>query len=388
MSIKSNIDHFIKDKKSTLLCVGPMSKNCVDATVELANEYNIPIFLIASRRQIETEYIEEGYVNNWTTQEFSKYVKSIDKNKNIILARDHGGPWQGNYDIEKNLDEKKTIDNALKSFFDDIDNNFDFIHIDTSYRIDGKKVSKENSFKLFKFFFEECNNYAKIKKKKIYYEIGTEEQSGGTQTFEEIEENLDNVTKFCEKKSLEKPIFTVIQSGTKVMEMRNIGSFEQPVRIKNEIPVEIQLLKALEICKKYDFYLKEHNTDYLTNQSLSWHPKIGIHAANVAPEFGVAETLSLISLMKSKKQYKLINRFIEIAYNLKKWKKWVIDEKKCTDFDKAIMSGHYIFSSDEFIDLKKEFMKNCKLNESHINNLLKKSIKNSIKRYLTNFKLI
>ena len=92
--------------------------------------------------------------------------------------------------------------------------------------------------------------------------------------------------------------------------------------------------------------------------------------------------------MKSKKQYKLINRFIEIAYNLKKWKKWVIDEKKCTDFDKAIMSGHYIFSSDEFIDLKKEFMKNCKLNESHINNLLKKSIKNSIKRYLTNFKLI
>ena len=36
MSIKSNIDHLIKDKKSTLLCVGPMSKNCVDATVELA----------------------------------------------------------------------------------------------------------------------------------------------------------------------------------------------------------------------------------------------------------------------------------------------------------------------------------------------------------------
>jgi len=52
------------------------------------------------------------------------------------------------------------------------------------------------------------------------------------------------------------------------------------------------------------------------------------------------------------------------------------------------MSGNNIFYYDEFIDLKKEFMKNCKLNESHINNLLKKSIKSSIKRYLTNFKLI
>ena len=75
------------------------------------------------------------------------------------------------------------------------------------------------------------------------------------------------MTKFCAKNSIEKPIFTVIQSGTKVMEMRNIGSFEQPVRIKNEIPVEIQLLKALKFAKNLG-YLKEHNTDYLTNQSM------------------------------------------------------------------------------------------------------------------------
>lgn len=81
MSIKSKIDNFIQNKKSTLLCVGPMSKNCVDATVELTNQYEIPIFLIASRRQVESQYIGNGYVNNWTTREFSRYVKSIDKKK-------------------------------------------------------------------------------------------------------------------------------------------------------------------------------------------------------------------------------------------------------------------------------------------------------------------
>ena len=32
-----------------------MSKNCVDVTIDLSNNYEIPIFLIASRRQIDSE---------------------------------------------------------------------------------------------------------------------------------------------------------------------------------------------------------------------------------------------------------------------------------------------------------------------------------------------
>ena len=88
------------------------------------------------------------------------------------------------------------------------------------------------------------------------------------------------------------------------MELRNVGIFESPVRIKSQIPVEIQLFKVLEICKKYNIFMKEHNADYLTNDSLKWHPKIGIHAANVAPEYGVAETQAFIKLLKSNRQNK------------------------------------------------------------------------------------
>ena len=47
--------------------------------------------------------------------------------------------------------------------------------------------------------------------------------------------------------------------------------------------------------------MKEHNTDYLSNDSLKWHPKLGIHAANVAPEFGVEETKAFIQLLKNNK---------------------------------------------------------------------------------------
>ena len=42
----------------------------------------------------------------------------------------------------------------------------------------------------------------KKKKKKIYFEIGTEEQSGSTQTFEEIEENLSKIVLFCKKEKI------------------------------------------------------------------------------------------------------------------------------------------------------------------------------------------
>lgn len=388
MDLKKKIDYFINKKKSTLLGIGPMSLNCVDATIEISNKNNFPIFLIASRRQIESSRFGGGYVNNWSTQNFSKYVYKNDKKKNIILARDHGGPWQGNSQIEQKLNEKQTIKNALKSFYDDIDSNFKFIHIDTSFRIDGKSVSKKKSFELFKYFFEKCLSYANKKKKKIYFEIGTEEQSGSTQTFEEIEENLSKIVLFCKKKKFNQPIFTVIQCGTKVMEMRNVGSFEQPIRIKEEIPVEIQLIKAIEICKKYNFYLKEHNTDYLENKSLSWHPKIGIHAANVAPEFGVAETKAFLNFLKINNQKKLVDEFLKISLESKKWKKWVIDEKQCSEYDKSIIAGHYLFSSEEVKNLKKKFLIDTKIKEHEMNFFLKSEIKKSIYRYIKNFRLI
>ena len=51
--------------------------NCVDASIELANDHEIPLMLVASRRQIDSEEFGGGYVNNWTTDDFANYL--IDK---------------------------------------------------------------------------------------------------------------------------------------------------------------------------------------------------------------------------------------------------------------------------------------------------------------------
>ena len=183
------------------------------------------------------------------------------------------------------------------------------------------------------------------------------------------------------------PKFVVIQSGTKVIEMRNIGSFQSPLRIENELAVEIQLPKMIEICKKFKILMKEHNADYLTNHSLSLHPKLNIHAANIAPEFGVVETKSLLSLMLENNLYREAKKFLDISYSSKKWHKWILPGSKISKKDKSIISGHYVFSSKEFKNLKIDLIKKLNKKNIDVDNYLQKNIRNSMNRYIKNFNL-
>ena len=380
------LKNFLKNKRCTLLGAGPMSLNCVDSVIELSDKFNVPIILIASRRQIDSEYFGGGYVNNWDTKNFSKYIKTKNKKKKVILARDHGGPWQNNLEIDQKLSIKQAMESAKKSFAEDIDSNFKILHIDPSIDIFNKSKPDqilERVYELLDF----CYTYASKKNKKIEIEVGTEEQNGSTNTPDELIETLTKLNKFCKKNKFPKISFVVIQAGTKVMENRNIGSFESPVRVSNELPVEIQLPKMIEICEKFGVLMKEHNTDYLSNDSLKWHPKLGIHAANVAPEFGVEETKAFIQLLKNNKLNKELDDFINISVKSNKWKKWVINKNMVNDQFKTLLCGHYIFSSEEFFEIKKRV--NSKIKKSlDIDDYLKQHIKISIKRYLSNFNLI
>ena len=155
---------YLKDKRATLLAVGPMSKNCVEATIEIANEKKVPIMMIASRRQVDSKEFGGGYVNNWDTKTFSNYVKKRDKNKLITLCRDHGGPWQNSLEIQKKLNPIKAMNSAKRSYMEDIDAGFKIIHIDTCLSLNGTEKSKKKTlnrlFELYKF----CSDYAKKKK--------------------------------------------------------------------------------------------------------------------------------------------------------------------------------------------------------------------------------
>lgn len=367
--------------------VGPMSKNCVDATIELSNDYEIPLMLIASRRQIEAEDFGGGYVNRWSTERFVEYVIEHDRKGKIILVRDHGGPWQNDFEKEQKMNLRNAMESAKESFRVDIESGFEIIHIDPSIDICGGLSVDDTLLRIFELY-EFCWSAAKQKKRKIVFEIGTEEQSGSNNNQFDSEYIISETNKFCAKNNLPLPAFVVIQTGTKVMETKNVGTLDNPFRIKGELPAEIQIPKILDMCNKYNIFLKQHNTDYLSDEALAWHPKLGIHSANVAPEFGVAETLAFIEVLKKYKLDGFIERFIKLAYASKKWQKWMLPESETGETEKAVIAGHYVFSDPEFIEIKAQVKTELQNHGIELDEYLKLKVKESIMRYLKNFRLV
>ena len=83
--IHNKIKNLLTKNRCTLLGVGPMSVNCVDAAIELSNQFDSILMLIASRRQIDSEEFGGGYVNNWSTDQFAEYVIDRDKKGKILF---------------------------------------------------------------------------------------------------------------------------------------------------------------------------------------------------------------------------------------------------------------------------------------------------------------
>jgi len=385
--IHQRLECFLNKRRCTLLGVGPMSVNCVDAAIDLANEHEVPILLIASRRQIDSEEFGGGYVNNWTTAEFARYVIDRDKKGKILLARDHGGPWQNSAEVNGNLSLRRAMESAKSSYRADIEAGFQVLHIDPSVDIYGQPDVDEVLDRVFDLY-EYCWRQAQQLRQEVIFEIGTEEQSGSTNSQEELDYTLNAVQQFCKKNNLPQPTFVVIQCGTRVMEARNVGSFDAPVRVADELPAEIQLPKMIEICNRYGIFMKEHNTDYLSDAALQWHPRLGIHAANVAPEFGVTETRALISVLENNGLEKMAENFLQCAFDSKKWDKWMIENTLATDRDRAIIAGHYVFSKPECVELKAVASRHLKLKGVDLDDYLKQEVKKAILRYLRNFRLV
>jgi len=385
--IHQRLETMLKKRRCTLLGVGPMSVNCVDAAIELSNEHDVPILLIASRRQIDSEEFGGGYVNNWTTQQFADYVIDRDKKGRILLARDHGGPWQNTKEKDDKLGLRRAMDSAKASYKADLQAGFQVLHIDPSVDIHGQPDVDEVLARVFELY-EYCWSQAQALGQEVIFEIGTEEQSGSTNSQEELVYTLNAVQHFCKKNHLPQPSFVVIQAGTRVMERRNVGSFDSPIRVAEELPAEIQLPKMIEICNAHGIFMKEHNTDYVSDEALAWHPRLGIHAANVAPEFGVAESTALVSVLEDNDLESEASQFLDLAYRSRKWDKWMLDDTTATDRDRALIAGHYVFAKPECREIKRTAASKLAKKGIDLDGYLKGQVKRSITRYLKNFRLV
>lgn len=370
--------NYFKKKQGTALAIGPVSKNSIIAAHLVAKERKVPLMLIASRRQIETKRISKGYVDNLTTEKYSNLLKKL-KNNNIIPCRDHGGPYQGI--DEKKLSKKNAMRFAKISLKADIDSGFKVIHIDPSINPKNEIVPKNELINDIVELIDFCFQYSKKKKKKIFFEIGTEEPSCFTGTPNQLNELIDEIITQLKLNKLPLPLYVVLQTGTRVKELSNIGLLNNINQINKN---SYKIRKISKICKKNKLLLKQHNSDYLKYEILSKLPNLNIDAVNVAPEFGYVESLGLYKILKKHGKDRLLEQFLEISYNSKKWEKWLKKNSNLTDLNKSLLAGHYIFGTKIFKELKKE-IKNSLPSSLDLDQYLIQEVKNKILYYMKCF---
>jgi len=367
----------------TFLGAGPMSKNSVDAVIELAQEYDLPIGLIPSRRQVECSSLGGGYVEKWSTEAFTEYVRSRDKKNNVILCRDHSGPWQlENRDLNGEVPQLNIeMESLLVSLRADIESGFDLIHVDASLGLQYGLTKGE----IRAITCEIVGFCEGISKSSVYYEIGTEEQAFGSSQISLAEEELMEMFFDLKKLKLPKPKFFVQQTGTKVNELKNVGNYDNPLDAKGILPASFQITKILDMCRQNGIWLKEHNADYLSNQALEWHNRFGIHGANIAPEFGTIETRTFLNLANQIGASDLVQKLNEMVVKGNKWKKWMLQDSNATNEEKVLIAGHYHFADEWFIDIYKELEQRLKSNSIDLKIELYLSVKKAIERILIHF---
>ncbi len=288
--------------------IGPMSKNIVDAIIEFSNKTNHSVGLIPSRRQIEWD---GGYVNNWTTEQFSKYTKM-----KLVLKRDHSGPGQGYID-----------DDGFKSLKYDC-KYLNLIHIDPWKKYPSYEEGLIWTIKMIKFCYNENPN--------IEFEVGTEE-SIRKFNVKDIDALLKDLKLNLTDKEFNQIKYVVIQSGTSLKENTNTGEYDKD-----------RLISMINIAKKHNMLSKEHNGDYIPFELIKEKMDLGLNSINIAPEFGLIETQTYLDNNIN------IDKFWKICYESKRWEKWVnSDFNPFTQKEELIkICGHYVLSNPEFLKIK------------------------------------
>ena len=360
-------------ESATLLGIGPMSKNCVQATLELSKEDDYPVMFIASRNQVDADELGGGYVNGWNQFTFAEAVaevaKEIDYNNLYYLCRDHGGPWQRDKERNDHIPTEQAMELGKKSYVADIEAGFDLLMIDPTkdpFEV-GKVIPLDTVLERTVDLIEFCEKERKTRNlPEIGYEVGTEETNGGLTSTETYETFILRLKDELNNKGLPMPTFIVGQTGTLTRKTEQVGTFN----FKNAIDLA-------QMAKEYGVGLKEHNGDYLDDVTLLEHIPSQITATNVAPQYGTEETrayLNLAAVEAKLVEYGLIDkpsntRDTLLVHSIKseRWRKWMVGDQKELTVEEIMnandeslqaeildIAGHYTFNDNE---VKKEIEK-------------------------------
>lgn len=286
---------------------GPMSREVITSICNYTSATNNPLMLISSRNQIDAD---SGYV--MTTPEYRQLLSTLPT-ENIWVCRDHCGPYF--LDSEKSLSVREAVEATKKTIAYDIEQGYDLIHIDTSRVEDTYGIAEE----LFNFCVGLNPN--------IRFEFGTEENVGVAAGILQYKQDV------AFAKNMPNIEFVVAQTGSLCHEDHQHGEFNYQAAVE-----------LVGIANSAGVKLKEHNADYLTPVEILLRKHAGVHAMNIAPQLGVAQT----KLLRSLAAVCAVNEwqaFVQVVLASGRWKKWTDLD---SDFQRVNVAGHYSFNTPEY----------------------------------------
>ena len=295
--------------KQFKLGFGPMSKEIIDILARHTKDNNYPLMIIASRNQVD---YDSGYV--CTSEELVNQIAKY-KNENLLVCRDHCGPYFSDNDNGLSLED--AINRCKKTIEADVKAGFDLIHIDVS-RIKERPLD----------YAKELIDYTLSLNPNIKLEFGSEDNTGIdiSSSLARIDSQLEFLQPY--KSNV---IFFVSQTGSLTKD-NQIGEFD----IDRNKQTSNQIHEG-------GFLFKEHNADYFTKEDIVKRIQAGIDSLNIAPQLGKVQT----TLLKAFAPQPLWKKFSDYVYSKKYWERWVTPG--VTDQDIAVsVSGHYCFNSEEY----------------------------------------
>ncbi len=380
-----------QNQKSTLLAVCPNSENVLRAALRSAKRANCPIKFAATLNQVD---IDGGYTG-WNQDDLVRKIK-VDSSRigyagPIIIAVDHGGPWVKDVQTTEKWSLNKAMSWTKKSFEAAIIAGYDLIHIDPTIDIFKKNITIKTVVERTVELIVHCEDFRTARSlKPVSYEVGTEEVHGGLADTRSFREFLDLLKTALIKNKLKKtwPIFIVAKVGTDL----HTSTFDPDTA-----------RAVVSIAHEYGSKIKGHYTDFVSNPQD--YPITGIGAANVGPEFTIAEYDALNELSElenklykqdqiaypSKYKEKLNSAVIESG----RWKKWLLegenDYESLTDKRREWIiqtSCRYVWADPEVKSSQNILYENLHQNGIDAKTWVLLSIESSIDRYLREFNLI
>jgi len=387
----------------TLLCICPASVEIVEASIkEASHGYFIPMF-VATPRQVDAD---RGYTG-WSQKDLVEFVRSTSKKLGytgpFLVARDHGGPYQSNRDRgrpEVSLD--KAMSYAKETFAQDLRSGFSILHIDAT-----EDSSRREPLELDEVAQRTAEIIVYIEGVRereglpgVYYEVGTEEISGGIT-------EPDNFEKFIR---LLKSELVGRGHGQAIKQLLFIvGQVGTTMRIDMTNHFDPKMAETLVgIASRHDLFLKVHYADWIEATTLEQFPRLGIGAANVGPEFAAAIVEALGELEKKEVQAlrgagkKIRSHIIETiedaAIKGAPWRRFApkgLKNQELEVFAKkhrreiALCVGRYIMENPEVVEARQKLYENLRghssMDDPH--QFVVAHVQKAIHRYVRSFNL-